>query len=660
MRPHLVLILILVLAAIGALLFAVFGIDSGGKPVEVSPTAVEAPAHPTNAPVQLDGGVAKSPDREVSTPRADPRSVAGGQTAIALDNRLTGLVRNPQGGPVVGAEVILSTLNASEMFFVNDPQPDPSTEPHARTDNDGRYTFAAIQPRGRYTLIFTHPDYARQEVGTAAIGETGSSEMPPVTLAPGATLSGHVRNEAGDFIQGATLHLEGFSYQGLGIAAPDRVSVTTEADGTYQFKNVAAGQRYLLASAPGYATVRVQNLSFQKEEVVVRDVTLKIAEGICGRVVGPGNVGVPNAVVIAIGTSNVNSTGHAQTTTNENGEFCLDALLSGDYNLIANASGWRMLPRGAGGNRVSTNTSNHVIEMLKEATVTGRVTESGSGKPITAFTVRMRIYYGPGTPSAPYNEETYVQSNPDGEFTVPGVPAGDFVVEAFAPGYAPGFSSNFTVESGRSVSGIAVQLGQGGSLSGRVVDASGKPVGRAKVTTHDNEWSDDAFTQAIGITYPTNATSAEVRTGDDGRFTITGLAPDAYQITVLATGYTGFMRRDLRVTEGVDTAVGDVKLGRGGVVRGTLYDASGKPLVGGNVELRAADGDVPRQYSALTSSDGKFQISNVTPGSYLLTAMRPGGSQANPFSQAGDARNSERRINVDEGGTTTQDLNLTE
>ncbi len=654
MRP--LLVLVLVLAAIGALLFAIFGIDSGGNTPVVAPPVAEAPANPNKTPAQLDGGVTKAPERAPSD-TSDVRKPAGGSNAIALDNRLTGLVRNPQGGPVAGAEVILSTLNASEMFFVNDPLPDHSKEPRARTDAEGRYTFVGIQPRDRYTLILSHAEYSRKEEATIPVGEMGSWEMPPITLTPGATLAGRVRNEAGDFVQGCQLHLEGFSYQGLGIVAPDRITVATDAEGAYKFKNVPAGPRYLQATAPGYATMTVSTLTFDKEEAVVRDLTLKIAEGICGRVVGPGNVGVPNALVIAIGVSSLNQTGRAQTTTNENGDFCLDTLASGDYNLIANAKGWRSISRS---NRVSTNTSNHVVEMAPEATITGRVIELGSGKPVTAFTVRMRVHYGPGTPSAPYNEETYPQSNPNGEFSVPGVPQGDFVVEAWAPGLAPGFSRNFTIEAGQPVSGIQVQLGRGGSLSGRVVDAEGKPVARAKVSTHDNDWSDDAFTQAIGITYPTNATSSETRTGDDGRFTIAGLSPEVYQINVVAAGYTGFMRRDLRVTEGTDTPVGDVKLGRGGSVRGTLYDASGKPLVGGSVELRIADGDVPRQYQTRTSADGKFQISNVTPGSYILTAMRPGGSEANPFAQAGDARNSETRVNVDEGGTTTQDLHLTD
>ncbi|MBL8863756.1 MAG: carboxypeptidase regulatory-like domain-containing protein [Planctomycetes bacterium] len=655
MRP--LLVLVLVLAAIGALLFAIFGIDGGTRPTEVAPPVAERPAEPPRRPTALEGGSAPAPDRAPSATRSDDRSVAGGSAAVALDNRLTGLVRNPQGGAVAGAEVILSTLGASELFFVNDPLPDHSKEPRVRTDAEGRYTFVGVQPRDRYTLILTHPEYSRREEPTMPIGEVGAAEMPPITLTPGASLSGRVRNEAGDFVRGATLFLEGFQYQNLGIVAPDRATSVTDAEGTYRFKNVAPGPRYLKVTAPGYATIQIPSLNFEKEETVVRDITLKIGEGILGRVVGPGNVGIPDARVIAIGVSSLQQTGREETVTNANGEFLFESLASGDYNVIANAKGWRMQPKG-GGHRVSTNTSNHVIEMLPEATISGRVVETGTGKTVPAFTVRMRVYYGPGTPSAPYNEETFPQSHPNGEFSVPGVPAGEFVVEAWAPGYAPGFSRNFSVEAGRSVSGIEVRLGRGGSISGRVVDAQGAPVARARVSTHDNDWTDDEFTKAIGITYPTTATSAETRTGEDGRFTISGLSPDVYQIQVVAAGYTSFMRRDLRVAEGADAAVGDLRLGRGGIVRGTLYDASGKPLVGGSVELRGDAGDMPRIYKTRTAGDGRFQISNVLPGSYVLLAMRPGGSEANPFAQAGDARNSETRVRVDEGGTTTQDLHL--
>ncbi len=654
MRP--LLVLVLVLAAISALLFAVFRIDSGPRGNELTPPVTETPAAPQK-PVQLDGAANPGGDRVVTAPSKPDRSVVGGSGAVALDNRLTGLVRNPQNQPVAGCEVILTTLNATEMFFVNDPLPDLSKEPRVRTDGEGRYTFVGVAPRDRYTLVLTHPDYSRKEEGTLPVAETGVAEMPPITMVPGASLSGRVRNEAGDPVAGATLHLEGFSYQGLGIVAPDRLTVLSDAQGGFTFKNVPKGQRFMTAAAPGYAQKTIPGLNFEKEEVVMRDVTLPLAEGLCGRVIGPGNAGIEGATVIAVGVSNLQQTSRAQVLTNKNGEWCFDVLAPGDYNIIASAKGFRMVSRS---NRVGTGTSNHVIEMLKEATLTGRVTEMGSGKPVTSYSTRVRVHYGAGVPTAPYNDDVFPQQSATGEFVIDGIPPGDFVVEAWAPGYAPAFSAPFTVTPGNPVSGITVQLGRGGSISGRLVDADGKPVARARVTSHDNEWTDDEFTKALGNTYPTNATAAETRTGDDGRFMLQGLTPETYQINVAAAGFTALMRKDIRVSEGVDTAVGDLRLGRGGSVRGTLFDAAGKPLVGGTVNLTIASGDVPRSYSTRTGSDGRFQISSVAPGRYKISGMRPGSGESNPFAQIADQRNSELSVVVEEGQTSTQDLHLTE
>jgi protocatechuate 3,4-dioxygenase beta subunit len=654
MRP--LLVLVLVLGAIGALLFAVFSLGSTPKEQGgVGPAAAQTPVVAPSDPVQLGGE--RGGEEAASAVRGTDRTVAGGESAVALDNRLTGVVIDHVAAPVANAEVILTTLNAEVLVFANDPKPDLSREPRARTDAEGRYAFTGVQPRNRYTLIVTHPDYARREEPSVPIGESGSAEMPPIVLGPGATLAGRVRNELGDAIAGATLHLEGASYMGLGEVAPDRMTVTSDAGGAYEFKNVARGGRFLTVSAPGFAQISIPNVHFEKEEVVVRDVILKTAEAICGRVFGPGNVGVPGAKVIAIGISATQQTTRVEVLTDQNGEFCFENLAPGEYNMIASARGWRMISRN---NRVAANTANHMIEMAKEPTISGRVVEKGSGAPVTAFSVRLRAFYGQGTPTAPIDEQVFAIQDPGGNFTVDAVPANELVVEAFAPGRAPGFSAPFAVRPGTPVTGVVVQLGAGGTISGRVVDTEGKPIARAKVATHDNEWADDAFTRALGATYPTNATQTETRTDKDGRFTLKNLNPERYQISVEANGYTAFTQRDIVVNDAVDTPIGDVRLGRGGVVRGTVFDAAGKPLSGGTVTLRITAGDVAREYSTRSGADGRYEIGSVAPGRYAISAMRPGGGDGNPFEQIVDVRDTEINLTVEEGQVTTQDLHLTE
>jgi protocatechuate 3,4-dioxygenase beta subunit len=653
MRP--IHVLLLAVLAIGVLFFALSD-SNPSKPDTVAPAigVEESPTKPTQPAVDL--ATTESTSARTSTAGSGTEEDSGGP--VQYDNKLTGSVKNSGGQPIAGAEVLLTTLGASEIFFVNDPMPDLSKEPRSRTDAEGRFSFPGIVPRERYTLIVTHPQYARKEVPTVPVFDQGVFEEPPIVLLPGARLSGYVKDEGGNFVDDAVLWLEGVQYQGLGVAAPDRMEVKANKEGWYEFINVPRGQRTLTVAAPGYGQITIPGLNFDKEEMLQRDIVLKIGEQICGKVVGAGGVGIAGATVIAVGVSATQQSARGQAVTKDNGDFCVEGLMPGSYNIVASAKGWRALPGGR--NRVESNSSGVVLEMFKEAAVRGRVLDAETGTPVTGAKVRLRFWYGPDSPTQPVSEEWAVTQG--AEFVIESAPPSDgFVVEAQAQGYAPTNSPNFTVQAGKDVDGIVVRLQRGGSITGRIVDADGKPVARARVTSHESDWTDDVFTQALGFTYPTNATTAEARTNDQGVFTLKNLAAESYMIDVQAAGYTRTMKRELRVTEGQATQVGDVRLARGGGVQGTVFDAAGKPLSAAAVSLRPADHDLPSSYSTKSASDGKFTFTAVAPGRYTLSAVRPvAGGEANPFSLLGDERNSQIEVIISEGGVVTQDLNLTE
>jgi hypothetical protein len=168
---------------------------------------------------------------------------------------------------------------------------------------------------------------------------------------------------------------------------------------------------------------------------------------------------------------------------------------------------------------VKTGSDNVIIEVSKEADVCGKVLDATSGQPITSFTCRLRIHNGPGMATS-VTEFSGSFNDPGGEFCLTGIPAGAYVIEASAPGFAPSFSTPVNVNRGQAPSGNVIRLTKGGSIVGRVVDAAGKPVPRARITTHDKDWSDDAFSQMLGSSFPSNVTAVDVRCGEDGRFTL--------------------------------------------------------------------------------------------------------------------------------------------
>jgi hypothetical protein len=272
----------------------------------------------------------------------------------------------------------------------------------------------------------------------------------------------------------------------------------------------------------------------------------------------------------------------------------------------------------------------------------------------------MRFHYADDVPTAPSEIKAEFQPA-DGAFCLDGVKEGTYVVEAMAPGYAPSFSMSFAVQRSRDMSGIEVRMTKGGTLTGTVVDASGAPVANARVRTEDNEYVDDLFQEALGGSFPTNATSREARTDKAGRFVLEGLHQANYQVIVNATGFTDRTLMNVSVVDGAEQDVGQLLLSRGGALRGTLYDGGGQPIVAGHVTLEPSSlsGDGPfRRYETKAGQDGKFAFANVTPGIYRLMASRTGTNVGNPFDVLQDAKSSERSVTIVEGETVTQELTL--
>jgi uncharacterized GH25 family protein len=659
MRP--ILVLALVIVAIAALIFGVMRLLPE-TPTATDPTTTSATARtseptkpPLAGPSSLDGGGDEAPDRAVQTPTDAPSRKLDPSAISGFDNVLSGLVRNPQGAPVSGAEVTISTANTSNLFFVNEKF-DTSKDMTQRTDGEGRFAFRNVEPRERYRITVKHPEYTRYEDTSIPVGDAGTFQEPPITLTQGATLSGTVRDEGGNAVNDATILLDGMIYQGSIYVPPDRMTGKSDREGRFTIVNVPKGQRILTVMAQGYGTITVNGLVFDREEALTRDVTLKVGEMICGKVVDrDSGQGIPEARITAIGFSSTQQSARGDAVADAKGDFCLENLTPGPYNVMAVAKGFR----AERNQRVETGTNNVTLEMIREPNVSGQVVDAATNAPITAFTVRLRFFYGPGLPTAP-SEISQTFNSANGEFTLEGVPQSEWVVEGQAPGYAPSFSNNFTLANGKSVTGIVVRMTQGGSISGRVVDGAGKPIARARITTHDKEWVDDDFAMILGSEYPTNITAAEVRSNDDGTFSIGNLQPEVYQVQIQAVGCTRWSRNDIVVREGAPTKLEDVTLARGGTLRGTVFDPAGKPLAGAAITLGAVDGLVAERYTTKSGDDGKFLITNITPRTYVLSASRAGALGGNPFEQVIDTKNSEKRVVITEERTTVQDLTLSD
>lgn len=605
------------------------------------------PTHATTAPARM-GDPEPAPGE-----RAPQRGSAIDRSHVRFDNHLVGLVVDGAQQPLAGVTLTLGNPRL-EDYLVTDALLQPAVEEHARTGPDGKFDFSNLEPRSAYALVVQHPSFARLELVTVPVGASGTFTEPTIVLGHGAQLSGVVRDEAGKPIANARLLLDDARFQAALEPSVEMLSVTSDASGAYAFANVAPGRRILNVSADGFGTATVKDLAFEAQsEPQTRDVVLRVAESICGRVVGPNGEPISGATLTAIGFNSAKHSVRAQATSDAQGEFCVGALLPGKYNLTARVRGWRFEQS----KQVETNKDKVTLVGVREAEIRGQVLDHATARPLANFGVRLRSAYPGNDASQVVAGTEQAVTNANGEFVIVGVQqSGDatYVVEAWAAGYAPGRSAEFAVETDHDVSGIDVRLGHGGKLKGRILDAQGAPVAGALVAPRDNEWTpNNPFASPFSDAQPIAPPAAEIRTDEHGAFVLDNLTPQLYQVSVRALGYAGSMRRDVVVTLDQETDLGDVRLLRGGRVSGTLLD-DGKPLAGGWIELASVDAEDPFVHRVKTGPLGTFDIENVLPGSYRLIGSAPAGGTANPLEDLMSARSVEQQITIADGETKSK------
>ena len=651
MKP--IAVLLLVLVAIGALIFGLVTLSKSG-----SPTKVVDPVQPSQTSTQPKAPTKIETAQDPSARQADPvkpveRAAEGG---FVYANELRVLVVDSAQKPIQGVDVTLTTLSSDDLFFADDSRPIYQVGPF-KTGTDGRVSFLGIQPNhSKYTLVCVHPDYARLESPTQPVDQDGVFEEPPIVLVKGAALQGTVKDEQGGPIAGATLTLEGQLAVMQQSRAPDRQQATTDAAGVYIIKNIPSGStRSISISAPGFGRRIETSINFPGNKPITKDFVLRVAEMISGRVVGTGNVAIAQAKVMAIGVNGSQQTAREDVLTNERGEFLFESLVPGEYNVMAAAKGWRF--QAGSGNRTRTGTANLVLEGSRMANVCGQVVDA-AGAPVSQFECQLRSYADVMQATSPVQGSRAAFSDGGGNFCLEGVEAGNYVIEAIAPGFAPSRSQNFLVSNDRNVDHVVVKLEKGGSISGRLVDPESRPAAKVLVQTKDNEWGEDDFFKMTEDIFPSHATQVEARTSADGSFQLKNLSPGQYQILFEGSGFARSSKKDVSVTEGTNNNLGDVRMERGGTLVGTVFDETGKGVLGAGITLTSADNGNMRSFSAKSGAAGRYSVRNVPAGRYKVRPSNPSGPGSNPIEDMRIGGDAERQITIAEQQESQLELTL--
>jgi hypothetical protein len=271
------------------------------------------------------------------------------------------------------------------------------------------------------------------------------------------------------------------------------------------------------------------------------------------------------------------------------------------------------------------------------ASLSGRVIDSDSKHPLAAVMIALLSEDGTST--------LRTTTDGDGRYQFDGIGPGSYRVAASADGYAPqeyGGRDDWVTRQGRVTygrmllgmregqvrTGVDFAMRRGGSITGRVTNADGRPVKsadvRAVLLLDDHSFTFSATTQA--------------RTSDSGEYTIRDLQPGLYRVSA-----TWIDPAALQAGVGVDTRAtyfpgtgspheaASLKLAAGSLLRNIdiplapsdVFRLAGHVLRGGSTDagIEAYVASSSKSVRAVPIRDeGAFEITHLPPGRHTLWA----------------------------------------
>lgn len=481
-------------------------------------------------------------------------------------------------------------------------------------------------------------------------------------------------------------------------------SMSTTAEGIFEFKDLPAGRYTISAERPGFLRLqygqrrpgepgRPLQLA-EGERITNADIALPRTSTISGRVTDELGEPLPEVSIFPAQWKFFRgrrqlvrvSGGVTFNQTDETGQFRITGLEPGDYFVVGHTrSTWTVdgkpnerigfLPTYAPGTANAADALRVKVGIGQDMNigdfplVPGRVASiSGTavranGQPLAGESVeRSQIFEGPGTMMSFGVSGGKV--NPDGTFLIKDVAPGEYRLTIRAPvekeGPPDAATTTVTV-SGEDVTGVMLVAGTGGTLAGRVVTDTGVPLPasdmqRMRVSVRPVD---------PGTTYSYYGDN-NGRVRDDGAFEVRGVfGANRISVGPLATGWA------LKSIEHQGKDFADVPVDLHGgerlegltvvlskslpVLRGTLLDERNQPAEG-TVLLFPEDARKWAEESRLTRTTrpdlkGAFEFRSVIPGDYLLVPL--------PYVRTGDwadpeflenLRDKAKRVRVDESG----------
>jgi beta-lactamase regulating signal transducer with metallopeptidase domain/protocatechuate 3,4-dioxygenase beta subunit len=452
---------------------------------------------------------------------------------------------------------------------------------------EGSFLLEGV-PEGEIEIRVRHPDYPEARI-PGVISKAGKTTEIVVEMEEGLALQGRAMDGSdGKGLTGVSIYVQPAE------KTEDVHRARSDGEGRFEIRGVLPGKVRVSASHEDYCPLEMEASVPAAEDLVLRFDRLS---SIAGTVRAPGGIPEGRASV------SVRSTEKAWRDLrggriDRDGRFEV-RVPPGTYIITARIPGYppvesSPVTMGRGEEKRGVD-----FQLSMGGTIHGTAILRLNGKPLPDVQISIDPSRSLDHPGSSAGSAT---SDERGDFFVTGVPEGEFLLTASAPGHP-----DATVDGIRSIPGeraeVQVLIDEGASIRG-VVTGDGRPAAGATL------W--------IYSIPPNQRRGGDARTDPDGRFEKSGLAPGRYGINVnFKIG-----GRDYRSHAEVDVVEGGVaeikvEARRGILLRGTIR-SGGIPLTAGKIEVRRVLGEGERDSRSIGPA-GAYSVDVPRPGRYVFS-----------------------------------------
>ncbi len=528
-------------------------------------------------------------------PRAD-----FGTVVLVPGASIEGRVTDPDGVAVAGAEISIDT--GRHRSFIS-ARHSSEEQVQARTDDRGRFVVEDLLPGQPVTLFVTKEGYGSESVA----GLLPPPEEPlAIVLRVSARLKGKVVDQQGDPIRDARImaHVDRSVMMASGTMSQRQrpVWAQTGADGSFVVEDVEPGTLQVTANAEGYqqqvhagielAAGTEREIDFVLEAGAVVEGTVTTADG---EPVVQSFVNVTEPVDRFSAGRQVSAGGQ----TDVEGRYRVTGAPVGPATISVHHNHSQQLEKSIE-LRPGTNVVDLVLDRGFE--IAGQVVDP-DGNPMAGASLMVQPAMQPGMTHY-FGGSPQAVSAGDGTFTLTGVKAGKYTVNASRDGYAPARSE--VVEVAGDVTGLLLELSRGAALKGRVLGLDFDELGSLALV---------AFSQTSGM--------RQGRVDFEAEYAFDSLAPGQWHIQARVASSGRSTNLQVEIPDGVPEVLKDIEFGTGFTLTGIVLDG-GQPLAGVNV---SAGGGAGSSGFGMTGAHRRFRIENLKAGSYRVMVMAGMGMQ---------------------------------